>query len=214
MPEKKELSHYDPSQPLDNPKWEWFCQLYAKDDECYGNSAKAYAVAFKKDIEKENKYCRTGGSRLMTKEVIRRRLNKLMIMSDEDVERERNWIMEQRKDLSAKTNMIKHRDVLLGRVVSRHEVTNVNQLIDQIKKYGEQEDETVVGGEHQINRRESKVIVGQVVEDEPSIQDRGQGSTASEVSDERDTAEVRGDENEKEHNPESSANGVHYTRVH
>lgn len=59
MPTNDKSKDYDGSEPLDNPRWELFCQLYA--GECLGNGAESYRRA-----GYDNDNAEVSASRLLT----------------------------------------------------------------------------------------------------------------------------------------------------
>jgi len=62
-----------------NYQQELFCQFFVKDMDCYANSTKAYAKAYKKDLSnpKENKTCQSNAYKLLRKTEILERIRDL-----------------------------------------------------------------------------------------------------------------------------------------
>ena len=98
------------------PKQEKFCQLYARDRDCFGNGTQAYKKAFKP--KKTYGSIRTEAYKLLTNPRITERIRELLdiYISDEVVDKELGEVILQSGDLSAKVSAIREYNKVKGRL--------------------------------------------------------------------------------------------------
>lgn len=138
---------YNGSTMLPDVKQELFCQLYTSNStpRFFGHGKNSYAFAYGY-IDRLNELerlligadthhvlqrekigiegtCKTNGARLLTNANILARCNHLMdkLIEDRVVDRELAFIIQQRHDLSSKTQAIVHYDKKKGRLVEKQE---------------------------------------------------------------------------------------------
>ncbi len=104
------------------PKQELFCQLYARDRECFGNATKSYSVAYALADEQRDSAERSG-SRLLRNVEVRSRVDALLDeqIDQRVVDRELITIILQNMDLSAKVSAIREFNRVRGRGAARLE---------------------------------------------------------------------------------------------
>lgn len=109
--------------PLENPRWELFCNLFATSEDCFGHGVKAYAIPYDIDVTEKGQYfvAKSGASELLTKPYILERVNELLdiAMSDEIADKQLSFLILQNGDLGAKLQAIRERNRLKGRVVKK-----------------------------------------------------------------------------------------------
>ncbi len=99
------------SGPLSNIRWERFCQLYASDEEFFGNGVQSYIAAFGIDLSVPGKYvvARKSASDLLTKPHILRRINELLELrglNNVFVDKQLEFLVTQNADFGAKIKAI------------------------------------------------------------------------------------------------------------
>jgi hypothetical protein len=140
-PPKKETSR------LQNPKWELFCQYYAKNTATFGNAKQSYAKAYGYNLDslsteavveeyedngrmrtrkvddspydKSSNVCAVEGNRLLSIPNVNARIDKLLFSSltDEFVDTERAYVIKQRENLAAKNSAMRDFDKVRGRII-------------------------------------------------------------------------------------------------
>ncbi|KKN73594.1 hypothetical protein LCGC14_0399100 [marine sediment metagenome] len=103
-----------------NPKQELFCQLYASDEEFFGNGVKSYKKAYKMD---DYKSAMVLASNLLRNIKILDRINVLMdiVINNVVVDKELAFVIKQKENLPAKVSAIKEYNVLKGRIIQKIE---------------------------------------------------------------------------------------------
>lgn len=83
-----------------------------------------------KDSTYDSKFnvCKVAASRLITKANVNKRIGELLreTLTDENVDKEMAWVVNQRVDLGPKTSMIKEYNAMQGRTKTKVELTGAN----------------------------------------------------------------------------------------
>ena len=116
-----------------NPKQELFCQLYASDEEFFGNGVKSYMMAYQ---TLDYNTAKVEASKFLTKPNILDRINELMdiVINDIVVDKELAFVIKQKDNLSAKVAAIKEYNNLKGRVIQKREHSFDSESIDRLEK--------------------------------------------------------------------------------
>lgn len=112
-----------PNTPLDNPKWEIFCHLYASDRDFFGHGTECYAQAYDVDLSDKGAYfsCKASAGRLLTTVSVMERVNEILdiTINETVIDKELGWTAMQKDDLGAKVSAIKEWNKLKGRITTR-----------------------------------------------------------------------------------------------
>lgn len=128
-----------------NPKQELFCQLYATEQEFFGNGTDSYIEAYDLDIQKPNVYnvARAAASRLLVNVNILARINELLDLNlnDAHVDKQLNLALTQNSDMGAKVAAIREYNKLKQRIIEKQDITSNGKPIvffdpKMAKKYG------------------------------------------------------------------------------
>lgn len=120
-----------------NPQQELFCKLYATDRDYFGNGVQAYIEAYDIDISKKGAYkvAQANASRLLSKAIILKKIRELLNLgglSDERVDKELLFLIEQNAELGTKLGAIKEYNQLQSRIKNKLEV-GIDETIGNIK---------------------------------------------------------------------------------
>lgn len=120
------------------PQQELFCKLYATDRNYFGNGTQAYIEAYNVDLSKKGAYdvARSGAYENLTKPHILRHIRDLMetgILSDEFVDRELAFLIEQDAEKAVKLGAIKEYNALKARIKNKLDLTTNDQPITGIR---------------------------------------------------------------------------------
>lgn len=122
-----------------NVQQELFCELYAKDVNCFGNGTQSYIKAYKINVGNDKKIgqvsygtCRAVASELLTKPNILRRINQLLEADEEFINRQLMFLIMQNVDLRAKIRAIHVYNVMKGRIGGKNKQTP-KKMIGAIK---------------------------------------------------------------------------------
>lgn len=113
-----------PEEDKLTPQQELFCNLYASEKEFFGNGTQSYIEAYGIDLSKPNAYrtAQVSASQNLSKPMILKRIREIMELgnfNDEFVDKELQFIIAQRADLSAKTAAIREYNKLKTRIIER-----------------------------------------------------------------------------------------------
>jgi len=132
------------------PDQELFCMLYASDEEFFGNGTQAYIKAYNIDATNKGSYnsARASASTLLTKTNILTRINEILemgVLNDVFVDKELQFLIKQRSELSTKLGAIKEYNALKTRIQNKLDV-NLHAPLANIKfvfseDEGEEEEE-------------------------------------------------------------------------
>lgn len=110
-----------PTQPLQNKRWEHFCDLYATSAGYFGNATTAYMEAYGMDTHNKSVWnsARTSASRLLKNVTILHRIDYLLNASGPDelqVDAQLVFLITQCADLKVKLAAIREYNFLKGRI--------------------------------------------------------------------------------------------------
>ncbi len=135
-----------------NPKQRLFCELYVKNSDLFGNATHCYAEAYNYKLDtlseeaeyeedeegkrkkvKDSPYdlaynlCSVEGARLLRNPRINDYVNTMLgsILTEEMVDKELSWVINQRKELGPKIQAMKEFNKLKKRVIERVEISDV-----------------------------------------------------------------------------------------
>lgn len=128
------------------PQEKYFCELFASDQEFFGNGTKSYITAFDVNLKIPGAYdvAKSRAYQLLTQLYILAYINHLMELgelNDTFVDRQHAMLIIQNADFKTKMQAIKHYDIKKGRIIKRiklsqtihNEVSEEEQeLIDDI----------------------------------------------------------------------------------
>lgn len=111
---------------LKNPLHEMFCHYFTLEDETRGNAMRAYAAASGTDMKTNWKSAAIGGSRLLKRLDVCRRINEMLqlVMNDATVDNELSYVINQKEDLGAKTQAIREYNKLKQRIIEKIDHTS------------------------------------------------------------------------------------------
>lgn len=117
-----------PDEEKLNAKQELFCQLYATDRDFFANGTTSYLEAYGLNANdpKDRANARSSASDLLTKPNILKRIREIMELgefNDEFVDKELQFVIAQRNDLSAKTAAIREYNKLKSRIIEKFDHT-------------------------------------------------------------------------------------------
>lgn len=127
-----------------NPKEELFCQLFAKDRDCFGNGVQAYIKVYstkKKPVP--YKSAKQLAYRLLTKVHLIDRIRELIDIrvSDEVVDKELGMVILQYADIPSKVAAVREYNKVKGRlaptkfsIVDEHEELTEEQIKEELAK--------------------------------------------------------------------------------
>lgn len=124
---------------------EYFCELYiSTDKDLFGNGTQCYIEAYDVDITVKGAYdvARVKASQLLTKGNIIERINALLStggFTDENVDRQHLFLINQHADLRTKMQAIKEFNVLKKRITNKLDLTSGGKpipLFDNVIKNG------------------------------------------------------------------------------
>ena len=126
-----------------NLKQEAFCQLYATDQEFFGNGVESYMEIYKINKSKPNWYktaC-SAASRLLSNVKVCQRINELLDdagLNDQFVDKQLLFVVTQHGDLRTKLGGIREYNKLRGRIIDKLEVDDKRVLVDDV--FNEEDD--------------------------------------------------------------------------
>lgn len=103
-----------------------FCALYASDREFFGNGVRAYAEAYKIDLNTKGRYkaVKSAASRLLTNADLLAYINKLLediALNDAHVDKQLAFLITQNADFGAKMSAIREFNALKQRITNKFE---------------------------------------------------------------------------------------------
>jgi len=109
-----------------NPRQQKFCELYATEQEFFGNGVQSYAEAYNVDLKRKKGYntARTNAHKLLTNTYILAYINKLLediALNEAHADKQLAFLMTQNADFSAKISAIKEFNALRQRITKKIE---------------------------------------------------------------------------------------------
>lgn len=117
-----------------NPKQEHFCQLFASDQEFFGNGVQSYIKAYSPDQSKKNWYksaC-VSASQLLSNIKVFTRINELLEESgfnEVAVDKQLAYLINQHDDKTAKLGAIREFNKLKARITEKTDITSGGEPI-------------------------------------------------------------------------------------
>lgn len=117
-----------------NPKQLAFCELYASDQEFFGNGAQSYAAAYGIDLSVRGAYATAvvNASRLLTNAKVLNKINDIFEsrgLNDSFVDKQLEKLITQDADFKSKLGAIKEYNSLKQRVTKKLDVTTNGESI-------------------------------------------------------------------------------------
>ena len=109
------------------PQQKYFCELYATNRDFFGNGTQAYIEAYNVDLTKKGGYmvAKSGAYENLTKPYLLKHIRSLMELgglSNERVDKELLFLIEQNAELGNKLGAIKEFNKVNGRIIDKGEV--------------------------------------------------------------------------------------------
>lgn len=134
-----------------NLKQEKFCQLYASEEEFFGNGVQAYIEAYEPDTSKPNWYktaC-ASASQLLSNIKVCERINQLLEeqgLNDQNVDKQLLFLINQHADFKSKVAAIKEYNKLKSRIVEKIDHTTKGESINPYAHLTPEELRKLAGG--------------------------------------------------------------------